>query len=310
MSAITLLGALLVAVGMFVAVRGARRTTEPDLIEQRLASYTTSTQALTLEQIELQQPFVDRFVRPAMERIGSLLSRRTPQARRSQVLHRLQLAGRPGGLDVDSFMAMKLGFAAGLGIVLFLLLPLIGLGLPINLLGLIGGALLGFYLPEFWLNSKVRARKKEILLSLPNVLDLLTVAVEAGLSFDAALVRVTEKFKNALSQEFGQVLQEVRLGRPRLEALDDMGRRAGVEELHNFVQALIQSEQLGVGIARILRIQSEEMRRKRRQRAEEKAAQATLKMMIPMVGCIFPTLFIVLLGPAAVALKHSFVDHH
>ena len=110
--------------------------------------------------------------------------------------------------------------------------------------------------------------------------------------------RVTDKFKNALSDEFSQVLQETRLGRPRLEALDDMGRRTGVEDLHNFVQAVIQSEQMGVGVAKILRLQSDEMRRKRRQRAQEKAAQASLKMMLPMVGCIFPTIWIVLIGPA------------
>jgi tight adherence protein C len=126
--------------------------------------------------------------------------------------------------------------------------------------------------------------------------------VEAGLSFDAAMARVTEKFKNALSNEFAVVLQETRLGRPRLEALDDMGRRCGVEDLHNFVQAVIQSEQMGVGIAKILRLQSDEIRRKRRQRAQEKAAQASLKMLLPMVGCIFPTLWIVLLGPAVLIL--------
>ena len=145
-------------------------------------------------------------------------------------------------------------------------------------------------------------RQKEIRLALPNALDLLTISVEAGLGFDAALVRVTEKYKNALSEEFTQVLNEVRLGRPRLEALDDMGRRVGVEELHSFIQALIQSEQLGVGIAKVLRIQSEEMRRKRRQRAEEQAAQASLKMLFPMILFIFPTIFIVLMGPAVLIL--------
>jgi tight adherence protein C len=136
-------------------------------------------------------------------------------------------------------------------------------------------------------------------------MDLLTISVEAGLGFDVAMSRVTEKFKNALSDEFAQVLQEARLGRPRLEALDEMGRRSGVEELHNFVQAVIQSEVMGVGIAKILRLQSDELRRKRRQKAQEKAAQASLKMMLPMVGCIFPTIWIVLLGPSVMIIMKA-----
>jgi len=164
----------------------------------------------------------------------------------------------------------------------------------------------GYLFPDLWLRQKVQGRQKEIRLSLPNALDLLTISVEAGLGFDAALVRVTEKYRNALTEEFTQVLNEVRLGRARLEALDDMGRRVAVEELHSFIQALIQSEQLGVGIAKVLRIQSEEMRRKRRQRAEEQAAQASLKMLFPMIIFIFPTIFIVLMGPAVLLVLHSF----
>jgi len=171
------------------------------------------------------------------------------------------------------------------------------------------GALTGLFYPVLWLNQKVRGRRKEIQLALPDALDLLTIAVEAGLGFDAALARVTAKFKNALADEFETVLQETRLGRPRLEAMDEMGRRTGVEDLHNFVQAVIQSEQMGVGIAKMLRIQSDEMRRRRRQRAQEKAAQASLKMLFPMVGCIFPTLWIVLLGPGVVGVFASGVFH-
>jgi tight adherence protein C len=129
-------------------------------------------------------------------------------------------------------------------------------------------------------------------------MDLLTIASEAGQSFDAAISNVVEKYDNALADEFATVIRETQLGRPRLEALEDMGKRCGVEDLNNFVQAIIQSEQMGVGIAKILRIQAQELRRKRRQRAQEQAAQATLKMMLPMVGCIFPTLWIILLGPA------------
>jgi len=162
--------------------------------------------------------------------------------------------------------------------------------------------ILGYYAPVMWLKQKVDARRAAIQKGLPDAMDLLVIAVDAGLGFDAALARVTDKYKNALSDMFAKVLREVSLGRARLEAMDEMGRSSGVDDLHNFIQAIIQSEQFGTGIGKILRIQADEMRRKRRQRAQEKAAQATLKMMLPMVGCIFPTLWIVLLGPAVLIL--------
>jgi tight adherence protein C len=186
---------------------------------------------------------------------------------------------------------------------------LAGLKLPLYLAGPLFGLLVGYLLPDSMLSRRIRARQKEILLALPSALDLLTISVEAGLGFDSALGRVCEKYKNALSAEFNQVLNEIRLGRPRLEAMDDMGSRNKVEELNSFIQAVIQSEQLGVGIANVLRIQSEEIRRRRRQRAEETGQKAPLKMLFPMVCCIFPTLFVVLLGPAAVNLMTEFSSH-
>jgi tight adherence protein C len=183
-----------------------------------------------------------------------------------------------------------------------LLLGLV-LGSPLYaVLALAVGTVVGYFLPTLWLRQKVNERRREIQKGLPDAMDLLVIAVDAGLGFDAALARVVEKYKNALSDEFAKVLREVSLGRPRLEAMDEMGRSSGVEDLHNFIQAIIQSEQFGTGIGKILRIQADEMRRKRRQRAQELAAQATLKMLLPMVGCIFPTLWIVLLGPAALIL--------
>jgi tight adherence protein C len=239
-----------------------------------------------------------------VERIGKYLAERTPEKARIEMQNRLNLAGRPGNMTPADFQALRYGAA----LVLFVLGLLLGLLLknPIALaLSPAIGAFLGFFGPPFWLNGKVQGRRKEIQLALPDVMDLLTIAVEAGLGFDAAVQRVTDKFHNALADEFNVVLQEVRLGRPRLEALDEMGRRCGVEDLHNFTQAVIQSEQMGVGLAKILRLQSEEMRRKRRQRAEELAAQASLKMMLPMVGCIFPTLWLILLGPAVLIIMKA-----
>jgi tight adherence protein C len=289
------LGAFL-AIGIFLFFRGLALAPREDLLETRLAQFRD--QSVTLEEMELNMPFSERFIRPTMERIGAFLNARVGRDRISGIQNKLALAGRPGNLTVNGFISVKVaaGVLVGIGGFLFwsitpITVPLFGAFLThVGLAAL--SALGGYFLPDLWLRQRVQGRQKEIRLALPNALDLLTISVEAGLGFDAALVRVTEKYKNGLSEEFTQVLNEVRLGRPRLEALDDMGRRVGVEELHSFIQALIQSEQLGVGIAKVLRIQSEEMRRKRRQRAEEQAAQASLKMLFPMIIFIFPTIFI------------------
>ena len=299
----TMLLALVVGLGVLMIFIGLARTPTTNtaqMVQERLSVYG-GEKPLTIEEMELQRPFTERFLRPAMEQIGKRLSRTTPQKARQDLLNKLDLAGRPGNLTPEDFAAVRL-IAAAVVAAIGLLLGLL-LGNPLYVaIAIAGGAILGFFLPVLWLNQKVDARRKEIQKGLPDALDLLVICVDAGLGFDAALTRVTEKFRNALSEEFAKVLREVSLGRPRLEALDEMGRSSGVEDLHNFIQAVIQSEQFGTGVGKILRIQADDMRRKRRQRAQEKAAQATLKMMLPMVGCIFPTLWIVLLGPAALIL--------
>jgi tight adherence protein C len=285
---------------------GLTRTPPADtskMVEERLQHYE-GVKPLTLEEVELQKPFTERFVRPAIEGLGALLSRSTPQKARQDLANRLELAGRPGNLAPEDFGAVRI-VAAGVGAVLGLLVGLL-LANPVYLVvSMAVFAILGYYGPVIWLKQLVDARRLEIQKALPDAMDLMVIAVDAGLGFDAALVRVTEKYKNALSIEFAKMLREVGLGRPRMEALDELGRTTGVDDLHNFIQAVMQSEQFGTGIGKILRIQADEMRRKRRQRAQEKAAQATLKMMLPMVGCIFPTLWIVLLGPAALILMKS-----
>ncbi|MDQ6720285.1 MAG: type II secretion system F family protein [Candidatus Dormibacteraeota bacterium] len=305
---VTLLLALVVGIGILMIFLGLARTPSTNtaqMVQQRLQVYGagggTVDKPLTLEEVELARPFSERFLRPSIERLGTLLSRSTPQKARQDLDNRLELAGRPGNLTPADFGAVRLVAAAVLGAVGLLLGILMASPLYM-VVGLAIGAILGYYAPVLWLKQKVDARRAEIQKGLPDAMDLLVIAVDAGLGFDAALARVTDKYKNALSDMFAKVLREVSLGRPRLEAMDEMGRSSGVDDLHNFIQAIIQSEQFGTGIGKILRIQADEMRRKRRQRAQEKAAQATLKMMLPMVGCIFPTLWIVLLGPAALIL--------
>jgi tight adherence protein C len=297
--------ALFVGIGILIMFIGfarnaANTASTADLVAQRLQVYG-GDKPLTLEEVELQKPFSERLLRPAIERIGALLSRSTPQEARKKLLNELELAGRPGNLTPEDFGAIRIvgaAVVAAIGLLIGLLLQnVLYAGIAV-----VVGAGLGYYFPTLWLNQKVQGRRKEIQKGLPDAMDLLVIAVDAGLGFDAAMARVTDKYKNALSDEFAKVLREVSLGRPRLEAMDEMGRASGVDDLHNFIQAVIQSEQFGTGIGKILRIQADEMRRKRRQRAQELGAQATLKMMLPMVGCIFPTLWIILLGPAALIL--------
>ena len=305
MNTTVMLLALGVGLGIFVAFLGfarnaANSASTADIVAQRLQVYG-GEKPLTMEEVELQRPFSERALRPMIEKLGALLSRSTPQEARKKLLNELDLAGRPGNLTPEDFGAVRI-VAAAVTAAVGLLLGLV-LGSPLYaVLGLAGGTVIGYFLPQLWLRQKVNDRRREIQKGLPDAMDLLVIAVDAGLGFDAALARVVEKYKNALSDEFAKVLREVSLGRPRLEAMDEMGRSSGVEDLHNFIQAIIQSEQFGTGIGKILRIQADEMRRKRRQRAQELAAQATLKMLLPMVGCIFPTLWIVLLGPAALIL--------
>jgi tight adherence protein C len=173
------------------------------------------------------------------------------------------------------------------------------------LLAVLGAILIGYFFPQLWLSSKIGRRQKEVRKALPDALDLLTICVEAGLGFDMALSKVSEKWESELSLAFSRVIQEIQLGKLRREALRDMADRIGLPELTSFVAAVIQSEQLGVSMAKVLRIQSDQMRVKRRQLAEEEAHKAPVKMLIPMALLIFPSLMIVLMTPAALRLMNS-----
>ncbi|MBV8300810.1 MAG: type II secretion system F family protein [Candidatus Dormibacteraeota bacterium] len=303
--------AVVAAAGVLFIMYGLTATMAPkpgELLEARLAQFTeTGRMPTTLTEVELSLPLFERVLRPALDKLGGILNRRAQAGTQQALQERLNLAGKPWGLTPSGFVAVRL-----LSVVLFTgictgLTILEQFQMPMLLLGPVGGLVLGYLMPQLMVSRRIKKRQKEILLAMPSALDLLTISVEAGLSFDAALSRVADKYHNALTHEITQVLNEVRLGRPRLEALDDMARRCKVDELNTFVQAIIQSEQLGVGVANVLRIQSEEIRRRRRQRAEELGQKAPLKMLFPMVGCIFPTLFIVLLGPAVIEVVHDFM---
>lgn len=272
-----------------------------DPVQARLAQFADRPRSL--EELELETPFSERVLRPLAQLLAGYVfkARRNQDVRQRErqaatVQTRLNLAGNPHRWSPTDFVGVKALMALGLGGTFFLLLS--AGGQPLLAL-VVGGALgaLGFVLPDFYLGSLTGARQKEILKSLPDSLDLLCICVEAGLGFDSAMVRLVQKSNTALAREFGRVLAELRVGRPRREALKDVISRTEVPDLANFISAVIQADQLGVSVTQVLAVQSDQMRVLRRQRAEEQANQAPLLMLFPMLVFIFPALCIVILGP-------------
>ena len=266
-------------------------------------------QAKNLEELELQAPFMERTLRPLAAALSGRMSRVASTSFTEKTEKRLALAGNPGDLRVADWLGIKaIGAIIGADPVL----------LPVRdrracsasrsssapLLSIVG-ALFGYTIPEFWLGGRVKKRQKAIIMMIPDALDLLTISVRAGLGFDAALGKVVEKLKGPLSDEFRRALAEVRVGKARRDALRDIVPRTEVGPLTSFIGAIIQAEQLGVSISKVLQVQSEQLRIERRQRAEEQAAKAPIKMLFPLVGCIFPSLFIVILGPGHHPDRHE-----
>ena len=266
-----------------------------------------------LKEIELAQPFSQRVLLPNLRRLGQFASRFTPQSSLESIQHQLDLAGNPRGFDPTTFWAWRIVGTVALGGFILLVTFLapadsflsIRTGTIKALAFALAGSLLGFFLPVMLLQSRIKRRQDIILKAMPDALDLLTVCVEAGLGFDQAMSKVSEKWENELSMAFERVIQEVRLGKLRREALRDMADRMDLSDMTSFVAAIIQADQLGVSMGKVLRIQSDQMRMKRRQRAEKKAHEAPIKMLIPMAFLIFPAIYIVLLGPAALILMNS-----
>jgi tight adherence protein C len=292
--------AILAASAVLLVTYGIAARPSEDAVQARLSQLVV--QPKSLEEMELNQPFYDRTIRPLIQRLSSV-RKRTDGGVIARTDARLERAGYPGGLRGADWLGAKLLAAIVGGIGVFLLLLLVTGGtFGVSILGGVVGLMIGFVAPEFWLGKKIKARSMAMMLQLPDALDLLTISVEAGLGFDAALAKCVEKMEGPLIDEFRQALAEVRMGRSRREALRDVASRADDQSLTNFIGAIVQAEQLGVPIAKVLQIQSQQLRIVRRQRAEEAAAKAPIKMLFPMVGCIFPTIFIVILGPAVITV--------
>jgi tight adherence protein C len=284
---------------------GLRDDKTRDPLQERLAQFGERELPESLEEIEMSIPFKDRVLLPILRRLAGIMTRFTPEKQLQEVRHQLELAGMAGSMEPTSFLAMRIVATLVLGGLAFMVFFVLSKPTSNAVMYVVGGAALGYFLPTLWIKSKITRRQDGILKALPDALDLLTICVEAGLSFDQGMGKVYEKWENDLAIAFGRVLREIQLGKLRREALKDMADRMGVPDVTSFTAAVIQADQLGVSLTKILRIQSDQMRVKRRQRAQEKAHQAPVKMMIPMVLLIFPSLWIVLLGPAVVFLLDS-----
>lgn len=278
-------------------------TPEESVLEERLRDYGYSARGQNLN-----IPFGQRVLKPSIARAGALIGRLSPTLISENTRMRLTQAGYVANVSATTFLTVKLALAIALPLVLNLAALIRGEVSTRTLVtvGILG--ILGWKLPEFWLGGKISTRRSVIERSLPDAVDLIVVAVEAGNALEAALGTVTQKIRGPLADELTRTLREISLGRPFREALRELGHRSNVADLQSFIAAILQAEQLGVSIGQTLRIQADAMRIRRRQRAEEQAAKLPVKMLFPLIVLIFPALMIVLLGPAVLQII-GFLSH-
>jgi tight adherence protein C len=293
------------AVAVFAVVWAVVPARAPGILMQRFSeSLAVDTSKIDIDDPELHRPLSERVFRPFLRALGRLAVRFTPGNQIVQVRQRLAQAGwtmRPETLITLQLAGVPIGLCVGIGLV-----NLAGFDTPLNVGVPLAMGGLGYLAAPSMLKTSMKRRANLVRLGLPNVLDLLTISMEAGLSFDAAMQRVALSDTSLLAGEFKKTLNEIRLGKPRADALTAMADRNNVTELTAFVRAVVQAEPLGVSVANVLRIHSEDLRRLRRQRAEQAGHRAPVLMLLPMLGCIFPCVFVMLLGPAVLSVIHSF----
>lgn len=276
----------------------------PSVMEARMQDFRTRAVTTVEEETDLAVPFGERVVMPAIEGLANAATSVLPTRVLANIEKQLVMAGSPMTLNTYVvFWVTSVSLMAGL-ILVSVIVVLGAVGLQQAIVVLVFGVV-GWMIPGQWLKGRVKVRQKQVLRSLADALDLVTTCVEAGLGLDAALARVAEKSSGPLSGELSRMLREVAMGKLRRDALTEMADRIGVEELSGFINAVIQAEQLGVGISQMLRVQSDQMRTRRRQRAERAAHEAPIKMIFPLVLFVFPAFMLVILGPAVIRIATS-----
>jgi tight adherence protein C len=258
---------------------------------------------------ELDRPFVERVLGPVLRRLSRFGGQLSPRDEASKLRHRIDLAGNPTGWDVERILAFKvIGLVCGVAIGIAVPLALSGgLAVTAGVTVLLGP--LGYFAPDLVLYQTAYNRNERIRRDLPDSMDLLTISVEAGLPFDAALSQVARNTQGPLAEELFRVLQEMQIGLARIDALRAVADRTNVAELRGFVTAMVQADTFGIPVANVLRVQARDLRVKRSQRAEEMAQKVPVKILFPLIFCILPALFIVVMGPAAISAYHSLFNH-
>jgi tight adherence protein C len=297
--------ALFASVTMCLSVVGVA-TAEKRAIGRSLAAINAINSAPESMRQELDKPFAERVLDPLAKRLHGLGRRLTPDDTAQRMRKSLDVAGNPPGWTVERIVGLKMA-----GFISFLILGFVactgmGLSKPVTVAVCVGLALLGYNAPNLWLYQLGTQREDRIRKEIADALDLLTISVEAGLGFDAALSRVARNTEGPLAAEFSRILQEMQIGKGRSEAMRAAGERTNVTELRGFITAMVQADAFGIPIGQVLRVQSKEMRVKRRQLAEEMAQKIPVKILFPLMLFILPTLFIVVMGPAAISAMAAF----
>jgi tight adherence protein C len=272
------------------------------MLQTQVGTVTTD-----LREQELSRPFLERALVPFVSGLGAVAKKITPADMRRRIARKLVLAGSPEGLDAEKVAAFKVFGGLGGGILGMVLAPLAGLSSTQAVAGCVFLVVFGYLLPGAGIGQRGINRQEAIRRALPDTIDLLTISVEAGLGFDAALAQVKQHVPGPLSEEIARMLQEIQIGVSRVDSFRGVAARTDVEELNAFVLAMIQAETFGVSISNVLRSQAKEMRTKRRQHAEEKAQKVALKLLFPLIFCILPSMFIILLGPGMIRFVHNFL---
>jgi len=298
-------GLVFVALFMtFAAVGGL--TKERAGVNRSIAVLEALTAAPAEMKVELEPNFSDRVLFPLLSRAQTMGRRLTPEDANDRIREKLDLAGNPPGWTVERVMAGKVvGFAAGLVVSLTIAL-IMGLGFLPTLGVVVVASLLGYLAPNMYLYQQTHDRSEKLQRALPDAIDLLTISVESGLGFDAACAQVSKNTDGPLADEFARMLQEMQIGRGRSEALRSLAERTNLPDLRSFVSAMVQADAFGIPVGQVLRVQASEIRVKRRQWAEEMAQKVPVKILVPLIFCILPCLFIAVLGPAGISMMENF----
>jgi len=290
------IAAALVAVSVVFFLTSVRaRRLDAQAVDARVRRYAPKR---TLEEVELSEPFFERAIKPLLQRMVRIAGRLAPQRNIEDLERDLARAGRPFDLTALDFLGGRLLAALSVGLVMGGVVFLFTTSPRLALFFTLAGGFIGFYAPKVWLWRRIARRQRDIERALPDALDMLVVCLDAGLGFDLALLRIAQRWRHELARELDQVVYEIRAGKPRAEALQDLVTRTGVEDIATFVAVVLQAEELGVSVAKVLHIHARQMRILRRYRAEELAREATIKMLFPLVFLIFPATLAVILGPA------------